>query len=39
MICFGLVWPLTWPIDGSAAQSRAKSGAQKKGGAKKEISR
>ena len=35
MICFGLVWPLTWPIDGSAAQSRAKSGAQKKGGAKK----
>jgi Zn-dependent M28 family amino/carboxypeptidase len=35
MICFGLVWPLTWPIDGAAAQSRAKSGAQKKGGAKK----
>jgi Zn-dependent M28 family amino/carboxypeptidase len=35
MICFGLVWPLTWPIDNSAAQSRAKRGAQKKGGAKK----
>ena len=35
MICFGLVWPLAWPIDGSAAQSRARSGTQKKGGAKK----
>jgi Zn-dependent M28 family amino/carboxypeptidase len=35
MICFGLVWSLAWPIDGSAAQSRARSGAQKKGGAKK----
>ncbi len=35
LICFGLVWPLALPIDGSAAQSRARSGTQKKGGAKK----
>src|SRR5262252_6943058 len=35
MICFGLVWPLAWPIDGVSAQSRAKRGARKKSGAKK----
>ena len=35
LICFGLVWPLALPIDGWAAQSRARSGTQKKGGAKK----
>src|SRR5499427_1773535 len=35
MICFGLVRPPVWPIDGVSAQSRAKRGARKKGGAKK----
>jgi Zn-dependent M28 family amino/carboxypeptidase len=35
LICFGLIWSLVWPIDGVAAQSRAKRGARKKSGAKK----